>query len=351
MTTAIDKQLRLQELEDAPVDFKCVSHSMNRTVSDLVEKLNTGKLILPDFQRDFVWGRKSIQSFLRSSLNGVPIISIILVSDPADTTRKTYILDGYQRLSSLSLFANNKTHLGKGMTLSKSKFNDLPEGAKQDFLNKDVQVTQIEAARKHWAYLFRTYNRGGSPLNAIEIRRSVYENLDLLYSLMTMARENHEFISIFGKNTRFKGLHVLLRALAMHLMYQDYQKPLEQFLDKFCNFVLDEGTDMSTFVAHLNAIIRALYQNKALGRNSFRQAPSKPINLGLVDCMFHGGLLLLKKDPKMKLADLGAKLQDLYNKMVNDSDNTTMILALSQDTSGRESVISRMALVEELLEV
>lgn len=350
MSRIFEKELPPEPLEEAPDGFVCTSRAVNYSIESLVNKLNNGKLVLPEFQREFCWGRNNVQTFARSVINGVPIFNVAFVTDPEDPQRKPHILDGLQRLSSMSSFLNNKTHLGKGKRFSKFKFKDLPEEKQQEFLNKEITVIHIETSQKYWAYLFRTYNKGGAPLNAIEIRRSVYEKLTLLFDLQKIYKENNEFIAIFGKNTRFKGLHVLLRSLAMHFMYNDYQKPLEQFLDHFCNFLVEENIDMTEKIDQLSYIIKALYQNPNLGKKSFRQASGKPVNLGLIDCMFHGGLLLLKKNPKLTVKELGLELEKLYVNIVS-KDNGAMLIALGMDTSGKDSVLSRMSLVEELLDI
>ena len=90
-----------------------------RKVIGLVENANTGKLCLPNFQRDFVWKRDEVADLLRSMLRRYYIGSLLLLRcDPrnppfapvvlrgarpeyAEPRPDLLILDGQQRLTSL----------------------------------------------------------------------------------------------------------------------------------------------------------------------------------------------------------------------------------------------------------
>lgn len=89
-----------------------------RLMSRLMEDLQNGNLQIPPFQRDFVWQRDAIKDLFDSIKNSYPIGSVILWTPRSlmDWTNKSsigaftlptrqdkgyYVLDGYQRLSSL----------------------------------------------------------------------------------------------------------------------------------------------------------------------------------------------------------------------------------------------------------
>ncbi len=87
-------------------------------ILDLVRYARTGRLVLPQFQRNFVWGRDEVTELLASILNGYFIGSFLLLeTDPdylpfatrpiqgvtLDSCRPDWmILDGQQRLTSLN---------------------------------------------------------------------------------------------------------------------------------------------------------------------------------------------------------------------------------------------------------
>ncbi|UNK75806.1 DUF262 domain-containing protein [Raoultella planticola] len=64
-----------------------------------------------EYQRDYVWGHREQQDFLRVLISGFPIGSVALAKAPDwDVSEGPYIevVDGKQRLTTLKLFINNE---------------------------------------------------------------------------------------------------------------------------------------------------------------------------------------------------------------------------------------------------
>lgn len=90
-----------------------------RKLPSLLEDVRTGKLVIPDFQRDFVWTRKQVEELLNSVVNRYFIGTLLLLESPTSNLRFaprlipgveadpkshasiSYVLDGQQRLTSL----------------------------------------------------------------------------------------------------------------------------------------------------------------------------------------------------------------------------------------------------------
>jgi Protein of unknown function DUF262 len=90
-----------------------------RKLPSLLDDVRTGKLVIPDFQRDFVWTRKQVEELLNSVINRYFVGTLLLLESPTSNLRfaprlipgvqadpKThatisYVLDGQQRLTSL----------------------------------------------------------------------------------------------------------------------------------------------------------------------------------------------------------------------------------------------------------
>lgn len=93
------------------MDFQQQSY----TIDQLIQRIRTGRLALPDFQRDFVWNPSRVVELLDSISRQWPIGSLLLLSGPqpfairsieggpkiTDQDLDLYILDGQQRLTSL----------------------------------------------------------------------------------------------------------------------------------------------------------------------------------------------------------------------------------------------------------
>jgi hypothetical protein len=92
--------------------------STKTLLSDLLSRVVTGKLQLPDFQRGWVWDDEHIQSLLVSIARSFPIGAVMLLETggetrfqvrpvegvelPTNTSPEELILDGQQRLTSLT---------------------------------------------------------------------------------------------------------------------------------------------------------------------------------------------------------------------------------------------------------
>lgn len=96
-----------------------------RPFSNIMNEMETGKIRIPQFQRDFVWTRQKSADLMDSILKGYPIGTLILwktkerlrsiksigdqeVPEPNDGDFLDFVLDGQQRLT--SIFASLKGH-------------------------------------------------------------------------------------------------------------------------------------------------------------------------------------------------------------------------------------------------
>jgi uncharacterized protein with ParB-like and HNH nuclease domain len=86
-------------------------------LKDLLEQADQNRLVLPDFQRDFVWKPADVTKLLASLMNGYPIGGLLFMESPGKYGRRPLdgvvtgnsqdlngdqrlILDGQQRLTS-----------------------------------------------------------------------------------------------------------------------------------------------------------------------------------------------------------------------------------------------------------
>src|SRR4051812_20354037 len=90
-----------------------------RKLPSLLDDVRQGKLVIPDFQRDFVWTRKQVEELLNSVINRYFVGTLLLLespttnlrfaprlipgvaADPSSHPSISYVLDGQQRLTSL----------------------------------------------------------------------------------------------------------------------------------------------------------------------------------------------------------------------------------------------------------
>jgi len=124
----------IQQIKEAKVSQR----QTNVKVGHLVNDFQDGHIVIPEYQRQFVWD-VSIQSrFIESIFMAIPIPAIFLLekTDEQGMT-ESEVIDGVQRLSTLASFINNKLRLSKGLKLSGlegQKFESLDGAIKKQFL-------------------------------------------------------------------------------------------------------------------------------------------------------------------------------------------------------------------------
>ncbi len=86
--------------EDA--HFEITSYPADYTIRVLVDKWQSGQLVIPTFQRDYVWNLPQASRLVESFLLGLPVPQVFLYKER--DTQKLLVVDGQQRLSTLAQF-------------------------------------------------------------------------------------------------------------------------------------------------------------------------------------------------------------------------------------------------------
>lgn len=98
----------------------------NLTVNQLIEKIDTGELGLPELQRPFVWKDTKVRDLFDSMMRGYPIGYLMLWECPSLEKKRTIgsdvhsyeepkevIIDGQQRITSLYAVMKGKPIIDK----------------------------------------------------------------------------------------------------------------------------------------------------------------------------------------------------------------------------------------------
>jgi hypothetical protein len=105
----------------------------------LLRRLRTGRLSIPEHQRDFVWSLRQQVKLVDAILRGKPIPSVLL-RDLEDADDTTTLEDGRQRLETLAKYINNEFPVD-GLC-----FRDRSPEVQQAILNYDVIVVSYSGA-------------------------------------------------------------------------------------------------------------------------------------------------------------------------------------------------------------
>lgn len=206
------------------------------------------KLILnPDFQRKYKWDKKGwvrASKFIESCLMRIPLPSCYFAEDQEG---RHIVIDGVQRLTTISKFMNNEFAL-EGLTTFKElegkKFSELGT------YKSELEATTIRCIvlRKEndqalIREIFSRLNQGAVSLSEQEIRHALYHGkFDKLLSKLAASPT----ISNFGKGPSSsvlkdgrEGEEQVLRFFALDGDLQGYSDRLSTYLDNFMQAQID----------------------------------------------------------------------------------------------------------------
>lgn len=150
----------------------------NFSLRDVVDQIADGEIDLsPDFQRDYVWKPRQRTRLIESILLGIPLPAFYF-NQAGDGTYQ--VVDGVQRLSTISLFMNGahilaSTDLEYLRNLDGCSYSQLEPISLRRFRSTQIVVHIIEAQTPDDVKydIFNRVNTSGSPLSAQEIRHAM----------------------------------------------------------------------------------------------------------------------------------------------------------------------------------
>lgn len=280
--------------EVAPQTYEISSYGADYDVEGLVKRLTRKDVIIPDFQRAYVWNQDEASRLVESLLLGLPVPGVFLAKERS--TNKLLVIDGQQRLKSLKLFFDgvfkpSAELTGKVFQLTAVQkrflgrtYETLDEEDKRRLNDSIIHATIVKQETPDDEdtsiyHIFERLNNGGRKLSAQEIRAAVYHG-----NLMNTVRDMNlypSWRSVFGKtNTRLKDQELILRFLAFYYMKDKYSQPMSDFINRFSiryraktEQEMQEGVD--AFKRTMDLVLNAM------GRRAFRL--SKVVNAAVFD--------------------------------------------------------------------
>ena len=236
------------------------------TVNQLIEKIDTGELGLPELQRPFIWKDSKVRDLFDSMMRGYPIGYLMLWECPAMDKKKTIgvdvhsydspkevIIDGQQRLTSLYAVM-------KGKKVINSKFDEKPIVISYRPLKNKFEVGYPTTKKDpEWIYniselytstnsykLARTINRGnGLLLDYDYTRKTAFSALDR--SKQSDEEESESSFLIWLYNYRrendLMGGGVYTQHRVLWRLWDWEEKNGDVSLDVFPGFTYDSKTN------------------------------------------------------------------------------------------------------------
>lgn len=244
------------EVEDAQssgqIKYEISTYPADYTLEVLCSKWRKGEIVIPAFQRKFVWDIYQASRLIESFMLGIPVPSIFLYVDKASSS---LVIDGQQRLKSVFWFYGvvGKQELDiaeekllnfrlKGLPESSpwynKSFNDFsPEDQTKfnDCVLRATIVKQIDPDDNTSIFhIFERLNTGGTLLKNQEVRNCVYAG-PFNQSLLSMNKYPswRKIFTTPNVDIRQADVEMILRFFALRDDLGSYKKPMKDFLSAY----------------------------------------------------------------------------------------------------------------------
>ncbi len=269
--------------------------SLRQAIDDIRE----GTIDLaPDFQRPSVWTDEKRSRLIESILLGIPLPALYF---SADAEGKLQVVDGVQRLSAISDFANNLLAL-KDLeyltSLDARRFGSLEAPLRRRFNQTQIYVNVIEPETPVEVKfnIFKRINTGGEPLRPQEIRHAISRDRSrALLKRMATSEGFHIATSHgFDPDPRMAARELALRFIALRLDPTLREYETAETVDDYliaCTRRIDDPTALSDLqiVDLERAFDRAMKSAyEIFGEHAFRRWPTgnerrAPVNRALFE--------------------------------------------------------------------
>lgn len=335
--------------------YEILTYPADFTLEVLVDKWRKGQIVIPHFQRRFVWTQVQASKLIESFLIGLPVPAIFLYAEP--TTNDWLVVDGQQRLKTIAYFfegyfgeeaAGSRTvfrltGLDEGNHYLGKTYDDFKGGDTTAFnkLNDSVLrafvIRQLDPNDDTSIYhIFERLNTGGTFLNPQEIRNCIHHGPfnDALIRLNDLT----SWRRIFGRkptDRRQRDVELILRFLALFENSRKYEKPMKDFLNKF--MATNRRPDEASLDAFREIFERTATQiEQSLGQKPFH------IRAGLNAAVFDSVFVTVARH----IASIPPDLRERYSTLIHDPRYLALVTSATTD---KDVVQRRLNLAEETL--
>lgn len=233
--------------------YEILTYPADYTLEVLVDKWRKKQIIIPSFQRRFVWTQAQGSKLIESFLLGLPVPAIFLYNEPS--SNDLLVIDGQQRLKTIAYFFEGYFGDEDGGLRTVFRLNGLDD--KSVYLNKtfaELEATNETAFRKlndavlrafvirqlnpnddtSIYHIFERLNTGGTLLHPQEIRNCIHHGP--FNDELQVLNNTPSWRKVFGRpsaDKRQRDVELVLRFFALLNDASGYEKPMKDFLNKF----------------------------------------------------------------------------------------------------------------------
>lgn len=343
-----DEEVLVEEIPSEEEDkeigvpiYKIVSYPSDPTLELLHEKWLRKEIIIPPFQRGWVWKHPQASKLVESFLLGLPVPAIFVYKEPS---QKQVVIDGQQRLRTIWGFFEGKLPDGNAFYLKgvspqwEGKYYTTLDEAERirfrDSVLRVVIVEQLDPKDTTSIYhIFERLNTGGTGLTPQEVRNCIYHGP--FNDLMVTINKDTTWRGIFGSDEpdkRMRDVELIVRFLALLEGADSYTKPMKQFLNNYLYKHRGDSTK-EPYESTFRNSIKKVYD--ALGSRPFH------IKRGINVAAFDSIMVAFSRSVSVP--------SDITRRLAKLLANPAYQEAISSHTTDVDTVKTRIKLAQEIL--
>jgi hypothetical protein len=242
------------ELDEVPyVEYDISVSPSDPSLELLSNQIERGDIIIPFYQRKYVWKIEQASKLIESFLMGLPVPQVFLYVNSEDQLE---VIDGQQRLMSVKYFlegffgeeddkGRRQTFRLRGLSerseYNGKSFDQLESRDQRKLRNSTLRAINIKQLRPTGSsdavfHIFERLNTGGTQLKPQEIRNAVYrgkivESLGVLNALPEWQR----ILGLSRPDINQKDVELVLRLFSLYKKWENYEKPMLRYLNNEMN--------------------------------------------------------------------------------------------------------------------
>lgn len=337
----VELDIEEEKQEESPfTEFDISVSPSDPTLELLVNQLKTEDLIIPFYQRRYVWSITQASKLIESFLMGLPVPQIFLYVNDENIME---VIDGQQRLLSIKYFMDGYfgeesdkgfrkvfklEKLSPESPFSNKTFNELPAKQQRKLKNstlRTINIRQLKPDNKNDCvfHIFERLNTGGTQLKPQEIRNAVYRGN--IVNELQLLNANKNWKTILGlkkQDKNQKDIEIILRLFSLYQKHSSYEKPMLKFLNQ-------SMANNTTFDSNLALEFQHKFPNVTKQLADSVKEPFRP--KGLLILPFLEAVLIALLELKNTISN--ELLNERYNLLQNNEDFKTTITGGTTDTN------------------
>jgi uncharacterized protein with ParB-like and HNH nuclease domain len=284
--TTVEDQIKFESI---PYDYDTKEFPIEVVIKKYSAQNNlSAELVIPEYQRAFIWDTVMQSRFIESLFLGVPVQPVFAAIQEDGILE---LIDGSQRIRTIHAFVTNKLKLKELQSLDSlngytfSKLN-ISRQRKFNLITVRFHIISDKAGLAIRADIFDRLNSNGRKLTASEIRKGAFST-NPFYNFVLECTNDIKFTGLYlSPKDRGEKEELLLRFFAYSESYQSFKHDVAIFLN---NYVEEKGKigfdktkmffEFNRMLDFVSAFIPAGF-SKAIGGKAIPRVRFEAISVG-----------------------------------------------------------------------